>query len=214
MAWGPDDRSDCIGSRVSACSGRRAVGRDLKFAAFAICLIVAPLSAQAQTANPGQIDNEIRRQQEQIERQTQPRKFDGNAVVAPSRESQTQLRPGGPRFPLKDVTFNESKFLTAEELAAIKSKYVGRSVDFAQLQQLLADVNRLYEIKGVVTGVATLPPQSADSGVVKIKLTEGRLGRSSVDGLKQTSPDYIAQRVAVPAPGEVIDVPKISRDIS
>ena len=218
MTRSSDNRSDCIGVWLPASAGRCVDGFDLTSAAFASCLLVscaiAPLSAQAQTANPGQIDNEIRRQQEQIERQTQPRKFDGNAVVAPSRESQSQLRPGGPRFKLKDVTFNESKFLTVEELAAIKSKYVSRSVDFAQLQQLLADVNRLYEIKGVVTGVATLPPQSADSGVVKIKLTEGRLGRSSVDGLKQTSPDYVAQRVAMPAPGEVIDVPKISRDIS
>jgi len=175
---------------------------------------LAPLSATAQSVNPGQIDNEIRRQQEQIERQTQPRKFDGNTIVAPSRESQNQLRPGGPKFKLKNVTFGQSKFLTVSELDAIKRKYVGRSVDFSQLQQLLADVNKLYEAKGIVTGVATLPPQSIDTGVVHIKLTEGRLGRSSVTGLNQTSPGYVAQRVAVPARGEVIDVPKISRDIS
>ncbi len=234
MAFRPDNRANwCRTSHASTLDRVALTTASLVSCAFALrhdsgisarvratiaCLLVssflAPLPAQAQNANPGQIDNEIRRQQEQIERQTQPRKFDGNAVIAPSRETPVQLRPGGPSFRLKDVRFNESKFLSAAELDAIKRKYVGRTVDFAQLQLLLADVNKLYEAKGVVTGVATLPPQNVDTGVVTIKLTEGRLGRSSMDGLRQTSPEYVTQRVAVPARGEVIDVPKISRDIS
>jgi hemolysin activation/secretion protein len=63
-----------------------------------------------------------------------------------------------------------------------------------------------------VTAIATLPPQSANEGVIKVKLTEGRLQKSSVIGNKQTSEPYILNSVNPPV-GEVLDVPQLNRDV-
>lgn len=170
--------------------------------------------AQAQVGpapNPGAIQNDIERQLRQFEQQRPP-KQQGPAVVGPQREKPEKGQPGGPKFKLRKVRFDKSKFLSREELNAIAAKYIGKEVDIAALQQLVADVNALYAQKGIVTGIATLPEQNPENGVVHIKLTEGRLEKTKVEGNVQTSSQYILYRVDQPK-GQILDVPKLNQDV-
>jgi hemolysin activation/secretion protein len=169
-------------------------------------------SARAQSINPGVIQNDVDRQRRQLEQQSAPPKLTGPAVIGGEREKSQLLKPGGPKFRLRKVTFDESKFITPAELDEIAKKYVGKDVDIASLLQLVADINAVYAARGIVTGIATLPEQDAKGGVVRIKLTEGRLQKTTVEGNKQTRTDYILQRVKEPE-GEVLDVPKLNRDV-
>jgi hemolysin activation/secretion protein len=176
-------------------------------------LLSGPAWAQvAPQINPGVIQNDIDRQQRQLEQQSQPPKLQGPAVSGGQRETLSPLRPGGPKFLLRKLVFDSSKFLSPEELDAISKKYVGKKADISILQQVLQDINALYTEKGIVTGIATLPEQDAKGGVVHIKLTEGRLEKSSLTGNQQTSSYYILQRVKEPE-GEILDVPKLNRDV-
>lgn len=173
------------------------------------------VSARGQVApqvNPGIINQDIERQRQRIEQQDQAPKQQGPSVVGPARGPAVQLPGGGQTFVLRRVVFEPSKFISPEELDAIAAKYVGRRVDIAALQNLVNDVNAIYAARGIVTAIATLPPQSADKGIVKIKLTEGRLQKSSVVGNQQTSERYIRGGVNPPA-GEVLDVPKLNQDV-
>jgi hemolysin activation/secretion protein len=178
-------------------------------------VLLAGSAAHAQVGsgqtNPGLIQQGIGRQQNQFEQQN-PAPL-GPGVVAPERQNQPAVKPGGPKFLLRKVTFDRSKFLTPEELNAIASKYIGKRVDIATLLQLVADVNALYEQKGIVTGIATLPEQNAETGVIHIKLTEGRLQKQTLEGNDQTSSGYILHRVGEPT-GEILDVPRLNRDVT
>lgn len=177
---------------------------------LAACCIA---SARAQSINPGVIQNDIDRQRRQLEQQSAPPKLTGPAVIGGEREKSQLLKPGGPKFRLRRVEFDQSKFITPAELDEIAKKYVGKNVDIASLLQLVADINAIYTERGIVTGIATLPDQDAKGGVVKIKLTEGRLQKTTIEGNKQTRTDYILQRVKEPE-GEVLDVPKLNRDVT
>lgn len=181
--------------------------------------LLAPLSsAFAQVLPgtiPGGVEQEQQRQRRQFEEQSAPSRQQGPAVIGPSRGTSELLKPGGPKFRLRGIKFEgESKFLSKDELQGATAPYVGRNVDFSDLQKILAAINTLYTEKGVVTGIATLPPQEASGGIVRIKLTEGRLGKFSVTGRQQTSENFITQRAPPPKPGDVIDVPKMSRDVT
>lgn len=169
-------------------------------------------SVCAQSINPGVIQNDIDRQRRQFEQQSAPPKLSGPAVIGGEREKSQLLKPGGPKFRLRKVEFDQSKFITPAELDEIAKKYVGKNVDIAALLQLVADINAIYTARGIVTGIATLPDQDAKGGVVRIKLTEGRLQKTTIEGNKQTRTDYILQRVKEPE-GEVLDVPKLNRDV-
>ncbi|MFK4655859.1 hemolysin activation/secretion protein [Bradyrhizobium japonicum] len=178
---------------------------------LAACCI-APSRAQVPSINPGVIQNDVDRQRRQLERQSAPPKLTGPAVIGGEREKSGLLKPGGPKFRLRKVEFDASKFITPAELDEIAKKYVGKNVDIAALLQLVADINAIYTERGIVTGIATLPDQDAKGGIVRVKLTEGRLQKTTIEGNKQTRTDYILQRVKEPE-GEVLDVPKLNRDV-
>src|SRR6187455_240673 len=79
-------------------------------------------SARAQLApqvNPGAIQTDIDRQRQQLERQSQPPKLQGPGVVGGEREKTQTLKPGGPKFLLRKLEFDSSKFITPEELDEI-----------------------------------------------------------------------------------------------
>ncbi len=188
----------------------RILGAALGVGLAACCIAAA--RAQVPSINPGVIQNDVDRQRRQLEQQSAPPKLTGPAVIGGEREKSQLLKPGGPKFRLRKVEFDASKFITPAELDEIAKKYVGKNVDIAALLQLVADINAIYTERGIVTGIATLPDQDAKGGVVQIKLTEGRLQKTTIEGNKQTRTDYILQRVKEPE-GEVLDVPKLNRDV-
>lgn len=188
----------------------RILGAALGLGLAASCIV--PARAQIPSINPGVIQNDVDRQRRQLEQQSAPPKLNGPAVIGGEREKSQLLKPGGPKFRLHKVEFDASKFITPAELDEIAKKYVGKNVDIASLLQLVADINALYTERGIVTGIATLPEQDANGGIVRIKLTEGRLQKTTIEGNKQTRTEYILQRVKEPE-GEVLDVPKLNRDV-
>lgn len=186
--------------------------RGLRVAAGVGLALLASASARAQTINPGAIQNDLDRQRQQFEQRSAPPKLQGPAVIGGEREKPGILKPGGPKFKLNKIVFDSSKFITPEELDEIAKKYVGQDADISVLQQVIADINAIYAERGIVTGIATLPEQDANGGVVKIKLTEGRLEHTTITGNEQTRPWYILDRVKEPE-GEILDVPKLNRDV-
>jgi hemolysin activation/secretion protein len=189
----------------------RVLGAALGIGLAASSIVAA--RAQVPSINPGAIQNDIDRQRRQFEQQSEPPKLNGPAVIGGVREKSPLLKPGGPKFRLRKLEFDSSKFITPAELDQVAKKYVGKSVDIAALLQIVADINAIYTERGIVTGIATLPDQDPKDGTVKIKLTEGRLQKTTIEGNKQTRTDYILQRVKEPE-GEVLDVPKLNRDVT
>lgn len=182
-----------------------------------ICLAFMSLCSVARAqvpppVNPGLIQEDIDRQRRRIEQQQQVPKQQGPAVVGPQRAPVVTIPGGGDRFLLRKVTFDDSKFITKAELDAVAAKYIGKRVDIAGLQSMVADINQIYAQRGIVTAIATLPAQTATGGAVKIKLTEGRLQKISVAGNQQTREFYLRNAVDQPK-GEVLDVPKLNRDV-
>ncbi|MDP1582085.1 MAG: ShlB/FhaC/HecB family hemolysin secretion/activation protein [Bradyrhizobium sp.] len=181
----------------------------------AVLLTASAVRAQSPVpqVNPGLIESDIERQRQRIEQQQQVPRQQGPAVVGPGRAPAVVIPGGGPRFLLRRVEFDPSKFITPEELRQIAAKYVGKQIDIAGLQNLVAEINQIYAQRGIVTAIATLPPQTAANGVVRIRLTEGRLQRTTIQGNQQTSASYIQQQVNPPA-GEVLDVPQLTTDVT
>jgi hemolysin activation/secretion protein len=187
-------------------------GRKVSLAA----LLFAAASAFGQTvilppaADPGAIqqrqmeEERLRRETEREQRRPAAEPLQRNVPEAPA----VQPGPEAVRFMVREIRFTPSELLSADELEAIARDFRGRELDFAGLRQLVARVNELYRSKGIVTAQAVLPPQDVTSGVVLIKLVEGRMGKARVEGNDSTRESYVTDRLGL-KPEDLMDLAKL-----
>lgn len=182
------------------------------------------LAVQVQAATPppagvpGQIDPNLQRnQQEQIQRQREieerARRIEVPALQGEAPEAQ-QLPSAGERFVLKGIHFNNSVFIEQARLEEMGSGYVGRSISFEDINELLRTINALYEQAGQLTARAVVPPQSIDNGVLSIVLVEARVDALSwQDAPRNVDEAFYLQRIPLNA-GATLDSPALIAAIS
>lgn len=142
-------------------------------------------------------------------------KISGPVVISRARSRGPKVAPGGPTVLLKGVdAYPTSAFLTKAQLSAIFAHYIGHRVDFSKIQQLVQDINDLYTKKGIVTANAVLPPQTLTTGVLKVHLVEGRLGKITFSGSHRIPHKFITRRIRTTRAGKVVDVPRAKADIT
>lgn len=115
-------------------------------------------------------------------------------------------------FSLKGVTFSDSVYLTDAQLQAAVAPYLNRPITFADVQQMLADIDRLYVLSGIVTARTVLLPQEVPDGILRLDLVEAEVGAVTVDGLGGTRPDFIRRNLSL-AEGEQPDYDALERDL-
>lgn len=100
------------------------------------------------------------------------------------------------RFLIKKVEIIGSTVLQAEIAELIKPIENNR-VTFEQLLQLRSQITQLYLDNGYVTsGAFLLNNQPLSSGIVQIKVVEGKLEQINIAGLNRLRSNYVRQRLA------------------
>jgi hemolysin activation/secretion protein len=171
--------------------------------------VVIPPGADPAVIQQREIEREQRRRaeeqrQDRIERPLAP--VAPPAAPAPSATDNVQ-------FAAREIRFEPaSQLLAAAELQALAAPYTGRTLRLSELRELVAKVNALYRAKGVVTAQASLPPQDVTEGVVRILLTEGRVGRIAIQGNASTREDYITERLSL-QPQMLVQLPQLEQDL-
>jgi len=123
-------------------------------------------------------------------------------LALPEPTAKEPLRPSEPsqgdvRFEVKSFVLEGVSLLPEAEVQAILKPWVGRPVNFDDLQKACDAVMDFYR-KGGYTVQAILPPQKIANGVVKILVTEAKLSNVFVDTpngptrfSKETAAEYI-----------------------
>ncbi|WP_293776100.1 ShlB/FhaC/HecB family hemolysin secretion/activation protein [uncultured Oxalicibacterium sp.] len=165
--------------------------------------LLAGSASLAQTApvapQPETISSELLRQQqretERLEMQRQLEQRRESVLEAPAPSRQTLPQDVSVRFELQSVTFSSSEILDQTTLDAIVTPYLKQTIGFAELQKIVADINRLYDEKGFMTARAVLPPQRIEQGHVRVELVEGKIGQVHVEGNSYMNTDFILSRL-------------------
>lgn len=175
-------------------------------------LAAPPPAGPPPGTNPATIQNQQQQLQKYYQQRGQEPAAPVNPVISTPPSASTSVNASGLSFILRDVEFGQSAFLTKTELEAVAKPYLGKPVDFADLQRMLEAVNKLYAAKDIVTARAILPPQKVQGGVLHIELVEGHLGKLRVKGNRHTRSSYIEQRVPLPS-GTLVDATVLERDL-
>jgi hemolysin activation/secretion protein len=198
-----------INSILPIISSRLSCGTIL-FAAVAAILAAAAVTQAAAplppNLNPGAMQNQFLQSQPKPQPKTastQPVLTGPNATTQPSAKS------GGLKFTLRRIQFNPSQFLTIQQLRQIVEPYIDKQVGFADLENILHQIDALYLHQGILTGEAVLPPQKIHNGVLTIELVEGKVGKvqlkgSAPNGVTTTGENYFLDRVPL-VPGQILN---------
>lgn len=110
------------------------------------------------------------------------------------------------------VEFDDSKVFSQEDLQKLAAPLLSQPVTLADIQKVVNGITRCYILGDYVTSKAYLPPQDLASGVLKIGLMEGKVGKVTVKDNRWTKTGYITKRVA-PIPGEIFKISDLEKDI-
>ncbi|KKN95958.1 hypothetical protein LCGC14_0171930 [marine sediment metagenome] len=179
---------------------------------------LASLSAAAQALPPGQVNPGLLR--EQIESQQEQRQIERRAreVQVPALQGEETVFPDAlpddsPPFTLEQIDFNSSVFLTAAELEGMAEPYVGRTLTFADLNQMIREINQRYSEKGQLTARAIIPPQSLEDGALRVVLVEAKVDSVELIGEPRRVDDsFYRERLNIPV-GDVLDSPMLIENV-
>ncbi|WP_373529727.1 ShlB/FhaC/HecB family hemolysin secretion/activation protein [Nostoc sp.] len=90
-----------------------------------------------------------------------------------------------------------STVFTLEELAQATAEFTKRPISLTEVYQARSKITDLYIKNGYITSGAYIPPQTIQSGVVKIQVIEGKLEDIQVTGTRRLNPNYVRSRLAI-----------------
>lgn len=128
----------------------------------------------------------------------------------------SKAREGEVRFTVTLFELEGVKLLPEAEVQAVLKPWVGTPVSFEDLQNACDAIADLYRKKGY-TVQAILPPQKIANGVVKILITEAKLGKVTVEtpqGSTRFSKDRAAEYITYANPvGDPLNMKSLERAI-
>ena len=132
------------------------------------------------------------------------------------QEKASQAKAGDVRFTVNSFVLEGVKILPEAEVQAVLKPWLGKDIGFDDLQNACNAIQDYYRKKGY-TVQAILPPQKIAGGVVKILVTEAKLGKVVVEtpqGPTRFSKERAAEYVTYANPvGDPLSMPAIERAI-
>jgi hemolysin activation/secretion protein len=139
------------------------------------------------------------------------------ALPEPTAPAPSPVRPADQnevRFEVKSFVLEGVNTIPEAEVQAVLKEWVGRPVNFDDLQKATDAIVSLYRARGL-TVQAILPPQKIAAGIVRILVTEAKLSSVFVDtprGETRFSKDTAAEYITYANPiGEPLNTKAIER---
>jgi hemolysin activation/secretion protein len=104
--------------------------------------------------------------------------------------------------------------LPATTIESAVYPYAGPGKTIEDVEGARQALESAYRLAGYSTVYVDIPEQTVDEGVVRLKVTEGRLARVRVEGAKYFSARRIRAALPGARPGEVPNIPELQRDLA
>lgn len=122
--------------------------------------------------------------------------------------------PANPPFALMEFRVLGNSMLQSPEIEGVLYPHLGEERTFADVEAARADLESLYHARGYGTVFVDIPEQTvAADGVVRLRVIEGRLRQTRVQGARYFSGRQMRAAIPESDPGTVPDLPKLQSEI-
>ncbi len=108
-----------------------------------------------------------------------------------------------PRFDVLEFEVEGNTVMSAQAIEAAILPFLGTAKTVSDVEGARAALEKAYQNAGYVTVFVDLPEQQVKSGVVRLKVLEGKISRLKVSEAQYHDPGYIRARVSELASGKV-----------
>lgn len=91
---------------------------------------------------------------------------------------------------------------------------MGEGKSIADVEKARAELEKVYHTAGYLTVLVDIPEQDVEQGIVRLNVTEGRVGRLRVQGSRYYSLGRIQERAPSLAEGEIPHFPQVQQDMT
>lgn len=118
-----------------------------------------------------------------------------------------------PRFDIKSYRVEGNTLLSADKIESILAPFTGTKRDFGAVQEALDALQQAYRDHGFSMVAVALPEQELDSGVVRLKVNENRLGKITIEGNRYFDQENIRRSLPGLNQGKTPNLNAVSRSL-
>lgn len=118
-----------------------------------------------------------------------------------------------PRFDIREYRVDGNSVLPKEEIERAVYPYLGPSKTQTDIQEARKALEAAYRKAGYKTVAVIVPHKQVVDGIVRLQVTEGRLGKVRVLGSRYYLPSRIRAELRALAPGTVLHFPTLQEEL-
>ena len=116
-------------------------------------------------------------------------------IVPVPPETEVPAQPGTVQVFVRDVDVLGNTVISDTEIAEVTAPFKNRTLITEDLERLRLALTLLYINKGYLTSGAIIPDQDVRSGIITVRIIEGKLTRIDVEGNRWFSSSYLHNRL-------------------
>jgi hemolysin activation/secretion protein len=128
---------------------------------------------------------------------------DGNSGAPPAAAGAGEPAPAEPPFDVWEYRVRGNTLLPTRDLEKVVYPLLGPGRRLADVEQARAAVEQAYRDAGYATVYVDIPEQDVAGGIVRLQVTEGRVGSFRITGSRYFSNGWIRDQVPEVEPGKV-----------
>jgi len=124
-------------------------------------------------------------------------------IQQPARRPQKQMSVSAKLVNIQRFEFTGNTLFANDQLRAITREYEGQDLTLFDIFDAADKVADFYISQGYTLATVNVPPQKIESGVVRMEVSEGTVGRVTVEGTKRYKSESVASYLDGVKPGNV-----------
>ena len=121
--------------------------------------------------------------------------------------------PEPPRFYIREYRVDGNSVLSKQEIERAVYPYLGPTKTQTDIQEARKALEAAYRKAGYKAVAVTVPHQQVIDGIVRLQVTEGRVGKVRVLGSRYFLPSRIRSELQALAPGTVLHLPTLQEEL-
>lgn len=117
------------------------------------------------------------------------------------------------RFDINAFDVKGNTVLAPRDVEKLVYPHMGPGKTPADVEAARAALQTAFQDRGYASVAVSIPEQSIDSGIIRLEVTEARIGKVVVAGGSRTSEAWVRERAPALAPGTVPNFNEVQKDI-